>query len=447
MPIPFTPGWVRNVKAEGKREQWADTVVPGLVLRVSPSGAKSYGILYRKGGEDHRLTLGKPSDDFTLAKAREMARAMLAKIRLGAHPVAEKRQAHAAPVLSVGDLVDRMLESVPLKPSTLKEWRRVAAVELPPIATRATGDLTRADIRLLLATIARRSVSTACHTFEVLRRAYSWGLDMELVPASPCAGLKHGYKRSQSDRVLSTPEVRALWQALELLGTWQRPDGVRLLLLTGTRKMMVLGSHEREFEGLDGPEAWRIFEGVTEAEPRWTIPAVVDRGNKAHRDHLVPLSPQALAIVRRRIEEGKDGYLFPTWYIRRKGRVPTPHVLSFPSKWILMLKVATRWALWRLQAADDEVGPRLAPMKRWKVHNLRHTMATHMREDLRIDRNVVALLLAHEQTGGGGATRIYDRAELLPERRAALIAWGAWLEAVAAGQPARVLPMPMKVRS
>jgi len=80
-------------------------------------------------------------------------------------------------------------------------------------------------------------------------------------------------------------------------------------------------------------------------------------------------------------------------------------------------------------------------MERWKLHGLRHTIATHMREDLRVDRNVVALILGHSQLGGGGATHVYDRAEMLPERQAALVAWGAWVESMAEGKRATVLPM------
>lgn len=433
MPIAFTRKWVRNVQADGQRREYADSVEPtGLVLRVSPSGAKSYAVRYAVHGEDGRITLGTPSDDpdgLTLAKARKMARELLAKIRLGAHPAAEKRQAaQAASVLSVGGLVEKMLHDVKLKPSTLKEWRRLAVVELAPIWKRGAAELTRGEIRQLLDAIAERTESVAVHTFEVLQRAYTHGLEKEIVPASPCAGLKHGYEIGESDRVLSTPELRALWRALEFLGEGQYEDAVRQLLLTGTRKSMVLGSEEREYEGLDGPEAWH--------DPRWTVPIGPGRGNKGDRYHLVPLSPQALAVVRRRIEHGKGGYLFPTWNVRRKGQEPSPFMLALPSKWIRRLKAATIWQLRR------ELGHgRRAAMKRWKVHNLRHTMATHMREDLRVDRNVVGLLLAHEQTGGGRATRIYDRAELLPERRAALVAWGAWVESMAAGQPARVLPM------
>jgi integrase len=76
-----------------------------------------------------------------------------------------------------------------------------------------------------------------------------------------------------------------------------------------------------------------------------------------------------------------------------------------------------------------------APMPRWTIHGIRHTVATHMREDLKIQREVVSLVLGHT-LAGPTATRIYDRSEMLPERRAALTAWADWLRALqATGAP------------
>jgi hypothetical protein len=63
-----------------------------------------------------------------------------------------------------------------------------------------------------------------------------------------------------------------------------------------------------------------------------------------------------------------------------------------------------------------------------------------MTEDLGVHENVVSLILGHSLPGAA-VSRVYNRAERLPERRAALVAWGAWVEGLAAGAGARVLPM------
>src|SRR5262245_1304770 len=475
-PLTLTPALVRSLRAKGKRSEFRDKDTRGLALMVYATGARVYVYCYNVGRRNYRIRLGAPSQEFTLAKARKAARLKRAEVEQGGNPMAERRRLRTQAAETVGSLVAAMLEAVPMKASTAKEWRRLAAVELAPLAGMGASDLARADVRLWMGKIAARSRSMARHAFEVLRRAYSWGLKMDLVQASPCVGVD-APKLAASERVLSTQEVRALALALEALGTDAYPDAVRLLLFTGVRREMVLGARISEIEGTGA--AWNghatgvgltampatsanpspdpprrsgpgrlgatpdagIEAGRQSLESRWTIPGERNKSRKhAPRPHVVPLSPQALAVIRRRLQATPNDYLFPTYYIRRQGQEPKPS-MGMSSGWVRQLKRATAWTLWRLQAGEDEIGPRLAHMEPWKLHGLRHTMATHMREDLRVDRNVVALILGHAQQGGGGGTRIYDRSELLPERLAALLAWGAWVESVAAGAGARVLPM------
>src|SRR5262245_10514529 len=477
-PLTLTPALVRSLRAKGKRSEFRDKDTRGLALMVYATGARVYVYCYNVGRRNYRIRLGAPSQEFTLAKARKAARLKRAEVEQGGNPMAERRRLRTQAAETVGSLVAAMLEAVPMKASTAKEWRRLAAVELAPLAGMGASDLARADVRLWMGRIAQRSKATARHALEVLRRAYSWGLDMELVGASPCAGIL-APKLAASERVLSTQEVRALALALEALGTDAYPDAVRLLLYTGVRREMVLGARVGELEGVSnvgvggaeddasglgpGLRMAQAFGGagsaplVAEAIPRrnlshptlhtqqpidarWTIPG---ERCKSGRPHVVPLSPQALAVIRRRLQATPNDYLFTTYYIRRQGQEPKPS-MGMSSGWVRQLKLATRWALWCIttqNSTDNLCGPGLAHMEPWKLHGLRHTMATHMREDLRVDRNVVALILGHAQQGGGGATRIYDRSELLPERRAALLSWGAWVESVAAGAGARVLPM------
>jgi integrase len=80
-------------------------------------------------------------------------------------------------------------------------------------------------------------------------------------------------------------------------------------------------------------------------------------------------------------------------------------------------------------------------MAPWTIHGLRHAVGTHLREDLGVRADVVSMILGH-RLGGPAATRLYDRAQLLPERRAALVAWAAWLERVVRSEGgAEVVPI------
>lgn len=157
----------------------------------------------------------------------------------------------------------------------------------------------------------------------------------------------------------------------------------------------------------------------------WTIPGGFTGRSKSGRAHVVPLSPQALAVVRRRLAEARGDYLFPTYYTRRAGQEASPHMLALPSAWVRTLKAATIWQLRR------ELGHgRRARMEPWHLHNLRHTMGTHMTDDLGVHFDVVSLILGHA-VSGPRVSRIYNRAEKLAERRAALALWGSWVEGLA----------------
>lgn len=83
------------------------------------------------------------------------------------------------------------------------------------------------------------------------------------------------------------------------------------------------------------------------------------------------------------------------------------------------------------------------PMEGWTIHNIRHAVATHMVEDVGVSREVVALILGHRQAGPS-ATKIYDRSERLADRRAALVAWAAWLERVVRARVGAATVVPLR---
>src|SRR5688500_11237462 len=119
--------------------------------------------------------------------------------------------------------------------------------------------------------IAKRSAYTANRSFEVLRRVFSWAVEQDVIGASPFVGLKLPAREHKNERVLSTPEVRALWTGLDLVHQHHPDyaDATRLLLLTGVRRDMVLGMNRRELEDLDG------------SEPRWVIPGGFEGRSKS----------------------------------------------------------------------------------------------------------------------------------------------------------------------
>jgi hypothetical protein len=79
-----------------------------------------------------------------------------------------------------------------------------------------------------------------------------------------------------------------------------------------------------------------------------------------------------------------------------------------------------------------ELGRELPP---WVVHDLRRTVSTLMAEDLGIDEGVIDRIQNHITGISGGIKGVYQRQEYRPKRRAALIDWGAHVEALVSGEP------------
>ena len=81
-----------------------DAKMPGLALRITPSGHKSWTVVWHQGRQARRHAIGVyPA--LTLATAREKARQVLAGLARGEDPIAARTEARFAP--TVGTLAYR----------------------------------------------------------------------------------------------------------------------------------------------------------------------------------------------------------------------------------------------------------------------------------------------------------------------------------------------------
>jgi integrase len=426
----------------------SDTLSPGLQLRVSPSGAKSWAWWGRVRevdgpGKPRRITIGPLSEELALGAARARAREIRALARAGVDPVAEDRRRLEAQrtqereeqegTLTLGALVTDFLAwgTSRYRPNTLAGWKRLARVELAPLAERPADALRRHDVRELLAAIEERSGWLSNRTLELVRRCYSWAIEQDRLETSPCVGIRKLFTEEKSERVLSHDETRAILRALEPDPIPDPTDrsgerkleavdadhaaAIRLLWLTGVRRGAVLGMQRSELTAIEDPKS-----------ARWTIPGGLHGRAKNRKPHTVPLVAQAVAIIRPRLEGGGE-HVFPP---KGPGRDPERQAstMGWESREIKLLK-----------ARADALLERSAP--RWRIHDIRHTVATLLREELKVSRDVVSLILGHVE--GPAATRVYDRAELLEERRSALVAWAGWLDRLVAEEKtgAEVVPI------
>jgi integrase len=388
----------------GRRTDYRDSFLPGLILRVSPGGARIWSVVYSFRGRNRRVTLGQ-ADRIELARARELAREIFVAAAAGRDPAAERLAAkRRGPALTVAELVSKCVATLELRPRTRAEWERIAARDIrPELGDRPAAELGRAEIRAWRERMVKRSGHAANAAFKVLRRSYSWAMRQDLLVASPCAGLGQPALEAPRDRWLRAEEIRRLLRALEELRreepTSPLPDVVQLLLLTGLRRGEVLGLRREEiYDLVDG-------EGRPAPEARLVIPAARMKGAL---EHVVPLSPPAVEILRGRMAEARGSCLFPALTADRP--------MAWPSSFAARLAA------------------RVAAHEPWVIHGLRHTLATHLQDTLRVPDEVVALILAHRPPGLAEADAVYLRGRRLDERRQALARWAAWLERVEAGK-------------
>jgi len=144
----------------------------------------------------------------------------------------------------------------------------------------------------------------------------------------------------------------------------------------------------------------------------WTIPSQMmkrtKKGKANGRPHLVPLAPQAVAVLRD---------LYP---LTGHGRYVFPSLLTGERP---MSENTLRGALRRMGYSNDDMTP----------HGFRAMARTIMVEvkDLNINPDVIEAQLAHGKSGPLGAA--YDRAEFIDQRREMMNKWADYLDEIRVG--------------
>ncbi len=78
---------------EQTRYEVTDTLIPGFKLRVTPTGIKTFALLYRNAnGGRSRYTIGKYGRELTVTQARKIAADKLVEVKSGEDPQAQKIQ-------------------------------------------------------------------------------------------------------------------------------------------------------------------------------------------------------------------------------------------------------------------------------------------------------------------------------------------------------------------
>ena len=101
-----------------------DSELRGFGVRILPSGAHSYFVRYRRGGQRRRISLGSQGT-LTPEQARSRAVQLLARVGAGEDPAAGRQS--GGQITTIADLAERFESehiAVRLKPTTIKDYRR-----------------------------------------------------------------------------------------------------------------------------------------------------------------------------------------------------------------------------------------------------------------------------------------------------------------------------------
>lgn len=229
-----------------------DSLVVGLLLRVSANGRKTWSVVYRtRAGKQRRVTL-KTFPTMSVDDARDVAREFLRRAARGEDPAADFQ---AGPAPTVRDLERRYCSDyLPRKkPKSQENDRLIWRSHIRPrLGRKEVARVTTDDVVKLHTALADRPYQ-ANRTLALLSKAFHLAEKWSWRPAqsNPCYGVER-FRERKRRRYLTAEEAGRLGAVLARWETLSSPYrmkalGVRLLLLTGARVDSELLSIRKEW--------------------------------------------------------------------------------------------------------------------------------------------------------------------------------------------------------
>ncbi len=227
-----------------------DTDLTGFGLKASPTGALSFVVEYRPGAggrsvSKRRMVIGTPKN-LTPEEARNQASGILARVRLGHDPAAERSNAQKAETIS--ELLTSFMDDhirAKRKSRTAKLFQSYIDNHIEPaLGTRKAPSLTRADIGRFHKAIGKTKPVTANRVLALIGAAYSYGLRAGHLPdhmANPASGIEK-FREQVRERFLSEAELLRLGEAIRRITNIgpHAAAALRLLIFTGARLREIL---------------------------------------------------------------------------------------------------------------------------------------------------------------------------------------------------------------
>lgn len=347
--------------AKGNRVIWDDEVT-GFGVRITAGGAIAYVLRYVIHGREKRITLGK-HPDLTPSAARDKAIRLRGGITEGHDPLAARIEAREAPTVAdlCEDYLERHAKTKKRAGSIRNDESMIGRHVKPALGPRKVVSVGRRDIDELHQKLkdspyqANRLLALLSKMFSL---AVSWGWRAD----NPVKGIER-FQEHKRDRWLNTSEVAKLAKTLDRHPNQRAANAIRLLMLTGARRGEVLGA------------TWDQFDLRREV---WTKPS---HHTKQKCTEHVPLNAPARALVSRMRAEA----------IRALGSEDAlktfPHLFPGDSERKQPVKDIKR--AW-------ESICRAAGIENARIHDLRHTYASHLVSS-GLSLPLIGRLLGHTQ--------------------------------------------------
>jgi integrase len=291
-PLPATGYWIIY-----------DTEVPGFGLRCTAGGARSFILnYYTRGSTERRYTIGRVSDNWSVAAARKEAKETRRKLPDGYDPVKAIEDERGAK--TVAAMCARFIEDhLPaLRARTALDYRGIINNEILPVLGRLKlADVKPGDVDDLHRKITRgygehrarpyranRTAALLSKMFNLAVHRWRW------LSSNPVQGLERN-QEAKRERYLKNGELQRLTEALAVHEDRQAANIIRLLLLTGARRSEVFAMRWADLNLTDGT---------------WTKPASTTKQKKTH---VTPLSAPARQLLSELSESAKVDaeYVFP----------------------------------------------------------------------------------------------------------------------------------------
>jgi integrase len=370
----------------------------GMYLDVQPNGSKYWRFRYRMHGKQKLAAFGV-YPEVSLKDAREKRRLARQLLEQGIDPNDHKRQEKRKASINAANTFEMVAREWHEKKKSgwSKNYadnviHRLSNDVFPFIGSDPIADIDAPCLLDMLRKIEKRgALDLAGRTRQVCGQVFRYGIQTGRCKRDPSADLK-GALETRKVKHFDAIDAKEI---PELLNALERNDA---RLYARTRRAIKLSMLTFVRPGELRSATWDEFDFD---DAKWIIPA---ERMKMRRAHIVPLSRQAIEILKEQKEE-------------------TDHLntnLVFPSQFKVkkpMSENTVRIALQKLGFKD-----------RMTAHGFRALARTTIREKLNYDPDIIECQLAHKAAGALGEA--YNRAQFIKQRTIMMQDWSDYIDQV-----------------